>query len=119
MDGLAVRTGVDLVRLDEFRRSRRRAGEAFDRRLFTPEELASAREDLRLAGAFAAKEAAFKALGLPKGRWHVVEVVHEPSGRPSLRFGDEFDSSHIASCDVSISHTGDYVVAVVTVLVRT
>ncbi|MBI2964798.1 MAG: 4'-phosphopantetheinyl transferase superfamily protein [Chloroflexi bacterium] len=118
MLSLAVRTGVDLVRVDEFKLSRERAGDAFDRRLFTPEELEGA-DDLRLAGAFAAKEAAFKALGLPKGQWHSVQVVREPTGRPALRFSDGFDSSHVLSCDVSISHTGDYVVAVVTALVRT
>lgn len=118
MGELAIRTGIDLVRVDEFKQSRRQAGEAFDRRLFTPEELDGA-DDLRLAGAFAAKEAAFKALDLPKGQWHVVQLLHEPSGRPALKFGSGFDPSRVVSCDVSISHTGDYVVAVVTALVPT
>jgi phosphopantetheine--protein transferase-like protein len=116
MSELAIRTGIDLVRLDEFKKSRQRAGASFDHRVFTPEELDGA-DDLHLAGAFAAKEAAFKALGLPRGQWHIVQLLHEPSGRPALKFGAGFDSRRVVSCDVSISHTGDYVVAVVTALI--
>ena len=72
----------------------------------------------RLAGTFAVKEAAFKALALPKGDWHLLEVRHDPEGKPSLAFALEYDSRHILSCDVSISHSGGYVVACVVALVR-
>lgn len=118
MKGLQVRTGVDIVRLEEFRASLQRGGEAFLRRLYSPDEMKGASAE-RLAGIFAAKEAAFKALGLPKGNWHVVEVRHDAEGRPYLRFAPDYDAGHIASCDVSISHTGDYVVASVVALLAT
>ena len=57
----------------------RRGGEPFRRRLFHPTESAGASLQ-RLAGIFAAKEAAFKALELPAGNWHVVQIAHRPDG---------------------------------------
>ena len=117
MQSLTIRTGVDLVKLEEFRQALERGGEAFRGRLFHPSEAAGASEE-RLAGIFAVKEAAYKALGLPKGNWHIIEVGHDSEGRPYLSFASEYDASHLISCDVSISHSGGYVVASVVALVR-
>ena len=72
----------------------------------------------RLASVFAAKEAAYKALALPKGNWHIVEVCHASEGKPYLAFAAEYDASPILSCDLSISHHGGYVVASVVALLR-
>ena len=112
-----VRTGVDLVPIESFQRSLRRGGEPFRRRLFHPTETAGASLE-RLAGIFAAKEAAFKALELPAGNWHVVEVAHRPDGRPCLRFAPDYDASRIASLDVSITHDDAYAFASVVALLR-
>lgn len=112
-----VRTGVDLVAIESFERSLRRGGETFQRRLFHPAEAAGASPQ-RLAGIFAAKEAAFKALELPAGNWHVVEVFHRADGRPCLRFAPEYDASRIASLDVSITHDDAYAFASVVALLR-
>ena len=112
-----VRTGVDLVAIESFERSLRRGGEPFRRRLFHPTETAGASLE-RLAGIFAAKEAAFKALELPAGNWHVVEVAHRPDGRPCLRFAPDYDASRIASLDVSITHDDAYAFASVVALLR-
>lgn len=117
MEGVSIRAGIDLVRLEEFRRSLENGGEAFLRRLFHPSEASGASLE-RLAGIFAVKEAAFKALALPRGDWHVLEVKHDRDGKPFLIFAPEYDASPIASCDVSISHTDDYVVACVVALLR-
>jgi phosphopantetheine--protein transferase-like protein len=115
--GLYVRTGVDLVNLLEFQGSLDRGGETLRRRLFHPSEAKDAGTE-RLAGIFAIKEAAYKALGLPKGNWHVIEVVHDDDGRPYVKFAAEYDASHMVSCDVSISQAGDYAVASVVALLR-
>ena len=112
-----VRTGVDLVAIASFERSLRRGGDPFRRRLFHPTE-AEGTSPERLAGIFAAKEAAFKALELPAGHWHVVEVAHRPDGRPCLRFAPEYDASRIASVDVSITHDDTYAFASVVALLR-
>ena len=117
MQDLRVLTGVDLVKLEEFEKALERGGQAFRRRLFHPSEISGASVEC-LAGIFAVKEAAYKALGLPKGNWHVVEVGHTSEGRPYLTFAPEYDTSHLVSCDVSISHSGEYVVASVVALVR-
>ena len=114
---LQVRTGVDLVEISDFAGSLQRGGAAFRRRLFHPSEAAGASVE-RLAAVFAAKEAAFKALELPAGDWLVVEIAHTSTGRPVMRFVPEYDSSHVVSCDVSITHAGDYVVASVVALVN-
>ena len=116
--GYQVRTGIDLVTIEEFRRSLERGGEGMRRRLFVPSEAADAGPE-RLAGIFAAKEAAFKALGLPPGDWHVLEIRHSSNGRPYIEFNRGYDASHIADIDVSISHSGGYAMAsVVALLLR-
>ena len=117
MEDLRVVTGVDLVKLEEFGKALKRGGDAFRRRLFHPSEADGAGLE-RLAGIFAVKEATYKALGLPKGNWHIIEVGHTGEGRPYLTFAPEYDTSHVVSCDVSISHSGDYLVASVVALVR-
>ncbi len=116
MERLSVRTGIDLVELSAFQTTVSQGGEAFLRRVFHPSETEGAGDE-RLAGIFAAKEAAFKALALPRGDWHAVEVRHDATGRPFLVFGSEVGSSRIVSCDVSITHAGNYVVACVMALV--
>ena len=106
-----------MVGITDFAGSLQRGGAAFRRRLFHPSE-ASGASLQRQAAIFAAKEAAYKALELPAGNWLMVEIVHTPAGRPVIRFVPEYDSSHIASCDLSITHAGDYAVASVVALVN-
>lgn len=57
--------------MEDFRRFLERDGETMRSRLFFPTEVAGAHVE-SLAGMFAAKEAAFKALELPLGDWHVL-----------------------------------------------
>src|ERR1700735_4413884 len=80
-----------------------RHGYAFKNRVYTPAERAYCESYKnifeRYAGRFAAKEASMKALGTGwrRGvRWRDIEVIREPSGKPSLglkgaaqRIGDE------------------------------
>jgi len=85
--------GLDLVEVERFRRGHREGGLEFTEEVFTPAEVkyccSQARYWEHFAARFAAKEAAFKALGagLAQGmRWRMVEVVREPSGAVSLLF---------------------------------
>lgn len=85
--------GTDLVELDRLQAAIQRQGEALLERLFTARERGLLQGDpqlLQRAGArFAAKEAAFKALGTGWGqgvRWHDVEVLGGRGGPPTLEF---------------------------------
>lgn len=112
-----VKTGGDLMNIAEFRGALDRRGDAMRPRLFAPAEVAGATVE-RLAGIFAAKETAFKALALPRSDWHVLEIGHDGDGRPYIEFAERYDSSHIVSLDLSISHTDEYAVASVMALAR-
>jgi holo-[acyl-carrier protein] synthase len=87
-------------------------------RLFTAAERAAAGGRIeRLAGCFAAKEAALKAMGtgLRGGGWTEVEVGHDDLGRPLLRLHGAFATSAaergIRVFHLSISHTAGLAMA--------
>lgn len=101
------KTGVDLVFVPEFRTRVQRGGEGFLKKIFLESELQNT-EVTHLAGVFAAKEAVVKALGLSPGEWHKIEIFYQKSGRPRVGvLGKEIKNS-----DLSISHAGDYAVAI-------
>ena len=102
-----IKCGVDLVFIPEFEERAKRGGEGLLRKIFWESELRNT-ESSHLAGIFAAKEAVLKALGLPAGSWDKIEVSYGKSGRPKVRVLGK----KIKSCDLSISHAGDYAVAV-------
>jgi holo-[acyl-carrier protein] synthase len=86
-------SGIDVIEIERIQGSIDRFGKRFLDRVFLDEEQAycmrkrNAAESL--AARFAAKEAAAKALGTGMSHgvnWLEIEVVREPSGRPTLRF---------------------------------
>ena len=95
LDNYGFRTGVEIGVVEDFRRFLERDGETMRSRLFFPTEVAGAHVE-SLAGMFAAKEAAFKALELPLGDWHVLEIGHEPSGRAQATLGPDYDSAMLS-----------------------
>ena len=74
--------------------------------LFDESEMVHLKDAESVAGAIALKEAFFKAVG-EKKEWKTVRVCHKESGAPYL----EHDTESIEA--VSISHDGDYTIAVV------
>lgn len=69
-----------------------------------------------LAGIFAAKEAAIKALGLSADSWLELEVSSEKSGKPAIAYTSfNFEKMEMA---VSISHEKEYAAATVLVMNR-
>ncbi|HEY6562571.1 MAG TPA: holo-ACP synthase [Polyangiaceae bacterium] len=88
---MIVGLGIDVASVERMAQSLERFGERFWERILTPHERAdlAKRKDraIALAGRFAAKEAASKALGGPKDVWwQDVEVQKDASGAPSLHF---------------------------------
>src|ERR1700691_6717768 len=87
-----VGLGLDIAEIDRIEAALTRHGAPILERLYTPAEVAyceSFRGKFeRYAGRFAAKEAAMKALGTGWRfgvRWRDIEVMREPTGKPSLR----------------------------------
>jgi holo-[acyl-carrier protein] synthase len=120
---MIIGTGVDIAETSRVKRSLERHGERFTKRIFTPAEIAYCEKHKnraeRYAARFAAKEAAFKALGTGwrQGiRWLDVEVVHKLSGKPELVLtGRALEISRemqVTRTSISISHSDRYVVAV-------
>lgn len=118
---MIVGAGIDIVNVVEFRE---RLDTALTEELFLPGEIAYARTQARawenFAARFAAKEAAFKALGagLAQGlRWHDVEVVRDASGAVSLELHgaarDRAAELEVTGSRVSLSHTRSQAMAVV------
>ncbi|MGA3167413.1 MAG: holo-ACP synthase [Terriglobia bacterium] len=112
---MIVGTGVDIAETSRLEEGLERHGERFTKRLFTPAEVAYCERfknrGERYAARFAAKEAAFKALGTGLD----VEITHQPSGKPELvltgRAQEVARGLGITRMAVSISHSDRYVVA--------
>jgi len=119
---LIVGTGCDLVPVERLREACLRHPAMLER-LFAPGERAGAellagRRWERLAGLFAAKEAALKALGTGmRVAFRDVEVDHDGAGRPLLRLHREAAAVAArlgaAAVHVSISHSGGFAMATV------
>jgi phosphopantetheine--protein transferase-like protein len=111
---LIVGIGVDIVSVSRFTRS---FGPRFFSRVFTENE----REYIKnkppqtLAGMFAAKEAAVKAMGTGfSGFWpSAVEIKHDKRGKPYIKLHGAAVYAMPAGCgiQVSISHDETYAVA--------
>ena len=117
-------TGVDIAETSRIEQSLERHGDRFTGKVFTPAEIAYCdrfkNRAERYAARFAAKEAAFKALGTGwrQGiRWLDVEVAHQPSGKPELlltgRAQEIARELGVVRMSISISHSDRYVVAMV------
>jgi len=122
---VAVRgIGIDVVQVDRIAGSLERFGARFESRIFTDAELAYCRGNKdplpHLAARFAAKEAAFKAIGtgLSAGvGWKHAEVI-QPGGRqPQLQFhGVALEFFHSLGCQrshLTIAHDAGVAVACV------
>lgn len=121
---MIVGMGTDLIEVDRIRNSVERYGDKFLRRVYTETEVAYAMSKQnfpeRLAGRFAVKEAAMKAIGTGWRRgvtWKDFEVVNEPGGRPTLRLTGAAariaDALAVRRVSVSITHTASMAMAVV------
>ena len=119
---MIVGLGVDVAEITRIEAAMARYGRAFIERIFTPSEIVYCERHRnraeRFAGRFAAKEAAMKALGTgwSRGvRWVDIEVLREPSGKPTLNLmgetrliADRLGVKHIA---LTITHTGNLALA--------
>lgn len=111
--------GIDSVLISRIKKAIE--NKAFLDRVFTAAEQAycSSRSDraASYAGLFCVKEAAVKALGVGLGNGIMpsdIEVTHAPNGAPMLNYYRGAVKMFMPyNSSVSISHDGDYAVAVV------
>ncbi len=104
--------GIDIIEISRFKRFTKARKHRFLSMHFTKRELAycfSFREAApHLAGIFAAKEAAFKALGRNDMLFSVIEIKRTKNNRPTAWFNKRL----LKSISVSISHTRQLAIAV-------
>ena len=117
---MIVGLGLDLVAVDRVARLLGRHRERLLARCFAPGELTRPDDRQHIAGALAAKEAAFKALGTGWGSgvgWRDVRVARQRSGEPCLSFAgraaQRAEALGVARSHLSITHAGGVAVAVV------
>lgn len=111
--------GIDIIKVERIAQALKRFGDRFPRRVLTESEQRYVRNrPENFAGRWAAKEAVSKVLGLGvRGvGWTEIEIVRLPTGAPVVRLhgraarrAEQLGMGRIA---VSISHEGDYAVAI-------
>jgi holo-[acyl-carrier protein] synthase len=121
MRDMASRVGIDVTSVTGVREAVAAHGDRYLQRVYTPRELLDCGGDpARLAGRFAAKEAAIKVLrprrdtALP---WSDIEVLRQDGGHVELRLAGSAalraEHEGLAAFSVSLSHEGDTACAVV------
>jgi holo-[acyl-carrier protein] synthase len=119
--------GIDLAEVGRMAAVLDRWGERFLMRVFEPGELNRRRRHARsfaehVAGRFAAKEAAMKALGTGwRGlAFREITVRRGPSGKPVMQFHgralERAGQLKVLAAEVSITHTSETAAAVVALL---
>ena len=118
--------GIDVVKVERIMQSIERHGSRFENRLFTPDELEYCRRHKdpvpHLAARFAAKEAAFKAIGtgLSGGvGWKMAEVIQPGGHQPTLVFSgvalERFTALGCTRSHLSLTHDGGLAIACVVI----
>ncbi len=108
--------GIDLVKIVRIEGMIRRFGERGLRRFLHESELAIAKNPQSIAGFWAAKEAIAKALHCGIGKelsFKDIEIYKERNGAPSFRLlHGKMEYFQVKECALSISHDGEYAIAV-------
>ena len=118
---MIVGTGIDMAEVARLERAAARHGRRFLERIFTAREIEYCERHRnrfeRYAARFAAKEAGMKALGVGwRGvRWHELEVVNQPGGKPELRLSGAAariaEKQKVRNVALSLTHTQTQAVA--------
>jgi holo-[acyl-carrier protein] synthase len=127
---MIISSGIDLIEIERIEKALERHGVRFLKRIFGETELErlekfKAREvspqliAAEVAARFAAKEACSKALGTGIGpvSWREMEILNEPSGKPTLRLSGKAaqigEFLGFTSWSVSLTHSNEMAGAVV------
>jgi holo-[acyl-carrier protein] synthase len=118
---LRLTQGIDVIEIERIQHAVERWGERFLRRVYTEGEIAYCRGRAQsLAGRFAAKEAASKALGvgIRTLSWRDIEVLPDARGKPLIflhgKAARVAQWQRLERFEVSITHSRSDALAVVT-----
>jgi holo-[acyl-carrier protein] synthase len=117
---MKLRTGVDLMEIARIEEVVSRHGKHYLERVYTPAELEQCGKRAEsLAGRYAAKEAAAKALGCGIGdvEWKEIEILGDEQRAPVLylhgKAAQKANELGLTTWSVSLSHSQSHAVAVV------
>jgi len=112
-----MKIGTDIIKISRIDQSIDKFGDKFKDRFLNPSEIALATKTETLAGFWAAKEAISKALGCGIGEdlsFSDITIVKNDRGAPSFELSSNAQKKHqISAKSLSISHDGDFAIAVV------
>lgn len=109
--------GIDLIKTDRMKRFMERFGDRALKKFLSDEEIDLVKNHRTAAGFWAAKEACSKALGCGIGyecSFHDIILSKSLKGAPQIALSPKVQHIFaINSTSVSITHDGDYAIAVV------
>ena len=108
--------GVDIIKIDRIKKFVDRFGENGLKKFLNDSEIKDIKRTQTVAGYWAAKEAIAKALKTGIGKelsFKDITIYKEKSGAPNFRLSNKIIKRYkIKDCSLSISHDGDYAIAV-------
>ena len=109
--------GIDLIKIDRMKRLMERFGDRGLQKFLSPDEIDLIKTPRNAAGFWAAKEACAKALGCgisAECGFHDISLSKTAKGGPRITLSRRVtDNFAITDTSVSITHDGDYAIAVV------
>lgn len=112
--------GTDLVEIKRFEKLK--INEAFINKIFNENEIDYIKKrnynTATMAGLYASKEAFLKAIkkGINNYSLKDIEICHDDNGAPFIVLHNELKEFNNKNISLSISHDGDYVIAILLIL---
>ncbi|MBD3807699.1 MAG: holo-ACP synthase [Epsilonproteobacteria bacterium] len=112
-----MKIGTDIVSINRIEKAIEKHGNIFKEKFLNENEIALAKKSASVAGFWAAKEAISKAFGCGIGAelsFHDIIIAKNSKGAPYFKLSKKANAKfpHTAS-SLSISHDGDFAIAVV------
>jgi holo-[acyl-carrier protein] synthase len=111
--------GIDLVKTSRMKRMIERFGDKALLKFLSNDEILLVKNHKTAAGFWAVKEAVSKALGTGIGSecaFHDIEIAKTQKGAPTIKLSSDIVNLYnITDTSVSITHDGEYAIAVVAI----
>ncbi len=111
--------GIDLIKVSRMNRLIERFGDKALQKFLSPNEILLVKNYKTASGFWAVKEAFSKALGVGIGSdcsFHDIQISKTKKGAPTIKLSKHIvETFHITDTSVSITHDGEYAIAVVAI----